>query len=212
MINFFNNLKTNQTLEVLNEKYFGHLNRLNRQDINGFLTRVKSRLPKYQKIFEQAAKLYSMDWRLVAALGYQESHWVPDAESFTGVRGIMMLTLPTAKRLGVTDRTDVRQNIFAATKYLKTLRETLPKDIKEPDRTWMALASYNVGYGHLEDARILAQRIGLDPNLWISVRRTLPLLMNKKYYLKLKNGYARGGEAVTLVERVRNYLQILQNQ
>ena len=125
-------------------------------------------MPKYENIFKKAADLYKVDWKLIAALGYQESHWKPDARSPTGVKGLMMLTIPTAKRLGVTDRFDARQNIFAAASYIKTLKATIPKKIKEPDRTLLALASYNVGYGHDEDARILALKLGLNPNFWLS--------------------------------------------
>ena len=120
-----------------------------------------------------------------------------------------MLTKPTASRLGVTNRYDARQNIFAATKYLITLNANLPETIQEPDRTWMALAAYNVGAGHVTDARIIATRLGLNPNFWVSIRKTLPLLTQKKYYSTVKRGYARGGEAVNLVQRVRNYHEIL---
>ena len=206
---FSNQFSRDGNLEKLKEKYFGHLHRLKRQDIDAFLRRIDSTLPKYKSIFQEAGRFYNTDWRLIAALGYQESHWNPKAQSPTGVKGLMMLTKPTASRLGVTNRYDARQNIFAATKYLNTLNATLPRKIKEPDRTWMALAAYNVGPGHVADARILATRLGLNPNFWVSILKTLPLLTKKKYYSTVKRGYARGGEAVNLVQRVRNYHEIL---
>ena len=131
------------------------------------------------------------------------------ATSFTNVRGIMMLTEETAERMKVTDRLNARQSILAGARYLLILKNTLPPRIMEPDRTWIALASYNQGYGHIEDARILAQRMGLSSDLWVDLKKSLPLLSNSKYYEKLKHGYARGGEAVDLTESVRAYYDIL---
>ena len=120
-----------------------------------------------------------------------------------------MLTEDTADRMKVTDRLDARQSILAGARYLLILKDMLPSRIDEPDRTWIALAAYNQGYGHIEDARILAQRMKLSPDLWVDLKRSLPLLSNSKYFEKLKHGYARGGEAVLLTEFVRTYYNIL---
>jgi membrane-bound lytic murein transglycosylase F len=109
----------------------------------------------------------------------------------------------------VNDRLDPRQNIIAGARYLKILIDTLPDRIIEPDRTWLALASYNIGYGHLEDARILTQRHGLNADKWVDVKKTLPLLTRAEFYTAVKRGYARGGEAVILTENIRNYFDIL---
>ena len=207
--NFFYEKKNFQKIKRLRERYFGYLNELSIEDKNAFIQRLSSRLPKLESIFREASSFYGMNWHLLAALGYQESQWNPEAVSPTGVKGLMMLTKPTAKSLGVTNRKSVRQNIFAATYYLRILRDNLPASVKEPDRTWMALAAYNVGNAHLEDARILAVRMGLNPNYWQSVKRTLPLLAKKIHYQSLKRGYARGGQAVKLVERVRNFHDML---
>jgi membrane-bound lytic murein transglycosylase F len=126
------------------------------------------------------------------------------------VRGIMMLTETTADRMNVTDRLDVRQNILAGARYLRLLKDSLPTRIREPDRTWMALAAYNQGPGHLEDARILAQRMNLNPDSWLDLKKTLPLLSRSEYFSTVKHGFARGGEAVILTESVRTYYEILQ--
>jgi membrane-bound lytic murein transglycosylase F len=150
-----------------------------------------------------------IDWRLLAALGFQESHWDPLAVSATGVRGLMMLTSETADRMRVSDRLDARQNILAGARYLVELKETLPARIDEPDRTWLALAAYNLGYGHLEDARVLARRQGLNPDLWVDVKRVLPLLSRYEYYSTAKYGFCRGGEALVLTENIRSYYDIL---
>jgi membrane-bound lytic murein transglycosylase F len=166
-------------------------------------------LPRYRAMFQEAQEVTGIDWRLLAALGFQESHWEPLATSPTGVRGLMMLTAETADRMKVTDRLDARQNIVAGARYLVELKETLPDRIAEPDRTWLALAAYNIGYGHLEDARVLARRQGLNPDLWVDVKRMLPLLSRYEYYSTAKYGFCRGGEALVLTENIRSYHDIL---
>ena len=175
-----------------------------------FLERRLSVLPQYRTMFQEAQELTGIDWRLLAALGFQESHWNPLATSPTGVRGLMMLTSETADRLGRDDRLDARQNIIAGARYLKILKDTLPERI---DRTGphlaRARASYNLGYGHLEDARILTQRHGLNSDTWLDVKKTLPLLTRSDSLTTVKRGFARGGEAVTLTENIRNYFDIL---
>jgi len=206
---FFTRINTDGTLRILLDRYFGHIQRLNQGDVSAFLERRLSVLPQYRNIFQEAQELTGIDWRLLAALGFQESHWNPLATSPTGVRGLMMLTSETADRLGVSDRLDARQNIIAGARYLKILKDTLPERIEEPDRTWFALASYNLGYGHLEDARVLTQRLGLNADTWVDVKKTLPLLARWDSFRTLKRGFARGAEAVTLTENIRNYFDIL---
>lgn len=206
---FFTKISADGTLSILIDRYFGHVKRLDRGDIVAFLARRETVLPEFAPIFKEAQEVTGIDWRLLAALGFQESHWNPMATSPTGVRGLMMLTSPTADRMGVTDRLDAKQNIMAGARYLLLIKDSLPPRITEPDRTWMALAAYNVGYGHLEDARIIAQRRGLAADSWVDVRRILPLLSRSDYYSTVRRGFARGGEAVILTENVRNYYDIL---
>ena len=206
---FFAHINADGTLRQLLDRYYGHIQRLTQGDVAAFLERRLLVLPQYRSIFQEAQEVTGIDWRLLAALGFQESQWNPLATSPTGVRGLMMLTSETADRLGVSNRLDPRQNIIAAARYLKILRDTLPERITEPDRTWLALASYNVGYGHLEDARVLTQRHGLNADSWVDVKKTLPLLTRSDYYVTLKRGFARGGEAVVLTENIRNYYDIL---
>jgi membrane-bound lytic murein transglycosylase F len=207
---FFDTIKRDGTLSILIDRYFGHVKRLNRMDIVAFLTRRETVLPRYAPMFKEAQDLTGIDWRLLAALGFQESHWRPLATSPTGVRGLMMLTSVTADEMGVKNRLDPHEAILAAGRYFLSIKERLPRRIREPDRTWLTLASYNVGFGHVEDARILAQRQKLNPDLWINVRKVLPLLARSEYHSKLKYGFARGGEAVVLTENVRNYYDILK--
>jgi membrane-bound lytic murein transglycosylase F len=175
-----------------------------------FQSDIATRLPALQEIFEEAARTTGLDWRLLAAVGYQESKWLGSAASADGAKGIMMLTSDTAASVGVDDRANLRQNILGGAKYLVQVIDAIPKRIDEPDRTWLALAAYNVGYGHLEDARVLAQMHGKNPDSWADVRAQLPLLAQEKWYTRVKRGYARGWEPAKFVEQVRQYLAVLE--
>ena len=206
---FFARITADGTLKRLMDRYYGHVKRLERSDLDNLFDAVRTRLPEYRALFQEAQELTGLDWRFVAALAFQESHWDPMATSPTGVRGMMMLTSTTADRLGVKDRLDPRQSILAGARYFVNLRNSLPPRIAEPDRTWMALAAYNQGLGHLEDGRVLAQRMGFNPDIWIDVKKALPLIARSDYYVTLKHGFARGGEAVVLTENVRTYYDIL---
>jgi membrane-bound lytic murein transglycosylase F len=175
-----------------------------------FQSDIATRLPALQEIFEDAARTTGLDWRLLAAVGYQESKWQTQAASADGAQGIMMLTSDTASTVGVRDRSDQWQNILGGAKYLAQVIDTIPNRIAEPDRTWLALAAYNVGYGHLEDARVLAQMRGKDPDSWTDVRAQLPLLAQEQWYSRAKRGYARGWEPARFVDQVRQYLAVLE--
>jgi len=207
LIEFFGKVHHDGTLLALNEKYYGHVEKFDYVDTRTFIKAVEQKLPKYQKLFEKHSQ--ELDWRLLAAISYQESHWRPHARSPTGVRGMMMLTLATAKQMGVKSRLDAEQSIFGGAKYFKRMINKMPDRIPSPDRIWFALASYNVGFGHLNDARIITQRQGSDPDRWVEVKKRLPLLQQKKYYKKTKYGYARGEEPVHYVENIRRYYHTL---
>lgn len=209
---WFGDYKDSGQLAQLQEKYYGFFEVFDYVDIRKYIRRINSRFPKYRAYFRQAAAKYKLPYTLLAAQGYQESHWRPGASSPTGVRGIMMLTQPTARAMGVTNRLDPKQSIFGGAKYLARVRGRLPDEIKEPDRTWLALAAYNVGYAHLRDAQQLAQEQGRNPNLWSDVNEILPLLSDKRYYTKLEYGYARGTEPVRYVQRIREYRLVLEEK
>ena len=173
---------------------------------------MKSRLPRLEALFKKYAAKHDIPWTLLAAQSYQESHWNRRAKSPTGVRGIMMLTLTTAKEMGVESRLDVEQSIMGGAKYLSRLEKRIPDSVEGEDRWWYALAAYNVGMGHLHDARALARDLDLDPDSWLELKGVLPLLSQKKYYKNLKYGYARGAEPVTYVRQIRNYQNIMRAQ
>lgn len=206
---FFYRPETGALMAELAERFYGHVEQFDYVGAHRFLRQKRRSLPKYQNFFETSAATFGFDWRLLAAMGYQESHWNPRARSFTGVRGIMMLTLRTADELGIENRLDPEQSIYGGSKYLAGLRERLSESVHEPDRTWMALAAYNVGFGHLEDARRLAVTMGKNPDLWIDVKDVLPLLSQQRYYKQTRYGYARGQEPVNYVQNIRRYYDVL---
>ncbi|WIM06654.1 MAG: membrane-bound lytic murein transglycosylase MltF [Candidatus Nitricoxidivorans perseverans] len=197
------------TLARIHDRYYGHIKRIEPMGAARFLEHVRTRLPDFRHEFQQAQEITGLDWRLLAALAYQESNWDPLATSPTNVRGMMMLTEDTADRLKVTDRLDARQSIRGGARYLADLRDDLPPTVKEPDRTWMALAAYNLGMGHFNGARAIAGMVKRDPDAWYEMKRVLPLLSQPRYYERLKSGRGRGGEAVILAENVRTYYDIL---
>jgi membrane-bound lytic murein transglycosylase F len=206
---FLHQWQNNGSLAHLTERYYGHLDRFGFVDKQRFRRHLRERLPQYRAWFQQAAQQAGLDWRILAAMGYQESHWRADAVSPTGVRGLMMLTHPTAKQLGIADRTDPQQSILGGARYLQSLMRRLPERISGEDRLWLAIASYNVGLGHVEDARVLTERQGGNPDLWHQVKQRLPLLRQQRYYRTLKYGYARGNEPVTYVDNIRYYYDLL---
>lgn len=207
LVEFFGQVHSDGSLLALDDKYYGHIEEFNYVETRTFIKAVESKLPKYQALFEKHGQ--EIDWRLLAAISYQESHWKPHARSHTGVRGMMMLTLDTAKQMGIKSRLDAEQSIRGGAKYFKRMIDKVPARIPSPDRMWFALASYNVGFGHLNDARIITQQQGGDPDRWVEVKTRLPLLQQKKYYKNTKYGYARGKEPVNYVDNIRRYYDTL---
>lgn len=207
LIDFFGELHETGELIALEERYFGHVEQFNYVDTRLFMNAVNKVLPDFQHWFKEYAG--DLDWRLLAAQSYQESHWDPRAKSPTGVRGIMMLTQPTAKQLGVKSRLDAESNIKGGAKYLAQLLKRIPARISEFDRPWFALAAYNLGWGHVQDGRKLTEKLGGDPDKWVDVKKYLPLLRQKRHYKKTRYGFARGDEAVQYVANIRRYYDTL---
>ena len=197
-------------LARINDRYYGHTNEFDYVGTRNFIRHYSSRLPRYRQYFEEAGARYGVDWRLLAAIGYQESHWRSQAVSPTGVRGIMMLTEDTANYLGLDDRIDPASSILGGAQYYVRQTERVPDTVEEPDRTWMALAAYNVGFNHLKDARQIVVWQGGDPDAWIDVSEALPLLAQRKWYTRVPYGYARGWEPVLYVNNIRSYYNILK--
>ena len=196
-------------LARIHDRYYGHTKKYDYVGTRNFIRHYESRLPRYRAMFEAAGAESGIDWRLLAAIGYQESHWRANAVSPTGVRGIMMLTQDTADYLGLEDRTDPESSIFGGARYFARQTERVADTVAEPDRTWMALAAYNVGFNHIKDVRMIVEWQGGDPDSWIDISGALPLKAQKKWYSKLPYGYARGWEPVLYVNNIRAYYNIL---
>ncbi|HXB18142.1 MAG TPA: membrane-bound lytic murein transglycosylase MltF [Steroidobacteraceae bacterium] len=209
---FFGALAQSGELTQVVQDASGDTRRFEYEESREFQTHVADRLPRYRSWFEQAAAQVGIDWRLLAAIGYQESKWDPRAASEEGAEGLMMLTADTAQAMGISDRDDPQQSIFAGARYLAQVRQMIPERIPEPDRTWLTIAAYNVGFGHLEDARIITQALGKDPDSWAEVREQLPLLAQGRWYARAKRGYARGWEPVQFVDRIQRFLTLLEWQ
>jgi membrane-bound lytic murein transglycosylase F len=197
------------TLAKVHDRYYGFTKKFDYVGTRNFIRHFEKRLPRYREMFETAGEEWGVDWRLLAAIGYQESHWRANAVSPTGVRGIMMLTLDTAAYLGLDDRLDPKNSIFGGAQYFARQTERVADSVAEPDRTWMALAAYNVGFNHIKDARTIIEKQGGDPDSWIDMSDALPLLSQRKWYSQLPYGYARGWEPVLYVNNIRAYHNIL---
>jgi membrane-bound lytic murein transglycosylase F len=207
---FLAEVKADGRLDKLIAEYFAPSNDMSRGSAQTFTKRVENILPNYRTTIQNVASKHELPWTLLAAMAYQESHWDPKATSPTGVRGMMMLTQTTAKEMGVTDRLDAEQSLHGGAEYFQKIHQRLPERITEPDRTNLALAAYNIGLGHLEDARVITQRQGKNPDLWQDVKEHLPLLQKRRWYSKTKFGYARGQEPVDYVSQIRRYESYLE--
>lgn len=207
---FMQKARGDGTLMAIEERFFKPQEKLDRIGMMRFIQRVRERLPPWLPLFQEVAAEQQIDWRLLAAMGYQESHWDAGAVSPTGVRGLMMLTQNTANELGVEDRRDPLQSIRGGAQYFVYLYNKLPERISEPDRTWMALAAYNMGYGHLQDARRLTERMGGNPDQWEAVEKSVGLLTQKQYYSEARHGYARGRQAQHYVENIQRFYETLK--
>lgn len=184
--------------------------RLPRQLAAHFHGHIQTRLPALRPSFEAAGRETGLSWRLLAALGYQESKWKATAVSPRGAQGIMMLMPVTANKMGVKNVFVADENIMGGARYLAYMKERIPKRILDPDRTWLAMAAYNIGIGHLEDARIITQMRKRNPDRWSEVRANLHRLSDPAWHTRVKRGYANGRETIQFVERVSQFAAILE--
>ncbi|MEW5804808.1 MAG: membrane-bound lytic murein transglycosylase MltF [bacterium] len=208
---FFKTIWEDGTFRKIYTKYYSDAEVFDYQDIKKYHKRLETRLPRYEYIIKKMARKYGFDWRMIAALMYQESHFNPETLDPSDVQGLMQLTLVTAREMGIDNRLDPSQNIMAGVKYLRYLYNLYNKS-PEQDRLLISLASYNVGRRHILDAQELARRMNLNPNLWSSIKKTLPLLSRSKYYRQSRYGYCRGSLAVRYVQRIMVYYDILRRK
>ena len=196
---FFLHARKSGLLAQLRQQDRGLTRRFEVVDFEGFRLALATKLPRFEAAFRSAGTQYGIDWRLLAALAYQESRWNPHAESPHGAGGLMMLVTDTARAMGCRNRFDAGDSILAAARYIATLRDSLANEVAEPHRTWMTLAAYNLGPQGLARARQRVAAQGGDPGRWPEVRRVLPTLQRG----------ARAWEPVFHVESVRRYFALL---
>lgn len=208
---FLDQIQDNGEYGQIYERYYGKVHIFDYVDLKKFHKRIQTRLPEYLPLIKKTAEKFGFDWRFIAAVIYQESHFNPRARSHTGVKGLMQVTLTTAKEMGISNRLDPAQSVLAGVKYLKKI-DARWDDVPEEERIYFTLASYNIGYGHVRDAQKLAKDKGLDPTSWENLKKTLPLLRMKQYYKQTRYGYARGTEPVRYVSRIRTYYDILKKK
>jgi membrane-bound lytic murein transglycosylase F len=206
---YFAEISATGELDRILDRYYFASREFDYVGSRAFIRHVNTRLPHFRDYFKEAERATGVDWRLLAAMSYQESHWDPTAVSPTGVRGLMMLTEHTAAMMEVDDRHDARASILGGARYFERVLRKVPKRIPDPDRSWLAVASYNLGFGHVEDARILTQSQGASPDNWQQVRQRLPLLSDEEWHRRVQRGYAPGQSAVAYVDNVRRYYEIL---
>ena len=211
-VKFFDLIRKNGEFNQIMERHYGHVQDFDYVGTRKFMRHISQRLPAYVEQFQQAAEQHNLDWRLLAAIGYQESHWNPQAISPTGVRGIMMLTRTTAEDMGYSNRIDPQNSINGGARYFSQLKNRIPQRIAEPDRTWFALAAYNIGLGHVENLRVITQRRGGNPDKWVDVKANMQLIMQNRWHDLIRHGYARGKETLQYVENIRGYYDILVRQ
>ena len=209
---FFLHANATGLLKQMSDKYYANIEDTDPYDLKSFHKRVATRLPKYKKTIIEESIKYGFDWKLVAAVVYQESHFNPNAKSFTNVKGLMQVTSATAQEMGINNRLNPSQSIKAGIKYLDTMVKKFDYIENEHERVLFGLASYNIGYGHVKDAIEIASTMKLDKVKWQDLKTVLPLLSKSKYYKKTKHGYARGWEPVQYIDRILTYYDILKQK
>ena len=165
---------------------------------------------------EHALK-HGFDWLMITAQMYQESHFDPLTRSFSGAEGLMQVMPLTARQLGYQNLTDPAEGIGAGVAYLDWLEGRFPARLDLAEKTYFGLAAYNAGFGHVEDARRLAQRLGKDPDRWFgNVEEAMALLSHPRYARQARYGYVRGQETVQYVRDIRarylGYLSATEKQ
>lgn len=190
-------------LNILYRKYFKDRRGFNQRAASKYLTAETGRLSPFDDWFKEYAKIPGWDWRLVASQAYQESRFNANAKSWAGARGIMQIMPATARELRV-NANDPRQSIEGACRYLWKFDQRWKHIKQERERIKFILASYNVGQGHVEDARRLAEKFGDDPDKWSDVAYWLIRKSTRSVYNDpvVKYGFARGTEPVAYVDLI----------
>jgi membrane-bound lytic murein transglycosylase F len=198
---------------VLKRKYFEATRNFKKERKDKFYASETGTLSQYDRLIQKHAEQHGFDWRLVAAQIYQESRFELKKKSWMGALGLFQIMPKTAKQLGIKDPHDPEQSIKGGLKYMRQLMahyKDVPDDV---ERYRFAMAAYNSGFGHVDDARKLAREAGEDPLKWRTVANWLLRLSKREHYKKTRFGYCRGFEPVDYVrhidERYAGYAQLV---
>jgi membrane-bound lytic murein transglycosylase F len=166
---------------------------------------ISGQISPFDELLKKYAKQYELDWRLMSALAFEESRFRPSAQSWAGAQGLFQVMPATGLELGFSDLYDVEVNIHAGTRQMYRLIERLNPEIPFEERVRFALAAYNAGWGHVQDARRLAAQKGWNPNQWFGhVEKAMLLLEQPGYHTNARYGYVRGSETVAYVSGIQN--------
>jgi membrane-bound lytic murein transglycosylase F len=206
--------KKTRSYAVLYNKYFK--NRHSYRSIHSeHYTLGSGKISNYDEIIKKESEQIGWDWRLLASLIYQESRFNPQAESWAGAFGLMQLMPGTAKNYGITKSSSPEAQISAGTAFIKWLDNRFIDEISDPEeRIKFILASYNIGYGHIQDARRLAELYEEDPNIWFGVVEEWLLKKSDPVYYTdqvVRHGYARGIETYNFVKQIMGRYEHYKN-
>lgn len=191
---------------IISEKLLA-FSRLSNFEKQKFQELSLTRFQKYKDDFIEAAEVFNLEWELLAAVAFQESQWNPKARSATQVKGMMMLTLPTAASVGVTNRLDPIQSIYGGAQYLSELGQIVEYGTSSGDKIAFILAAYNLGMTNVTNA---INEITTNPSklTWLELEEHL---ISRKSSMDSES-YSRGQQTVDFVERVRDYYYLLLSQ
>ena len=196
--------KSGLFFNMMKKRYFKNKRTITRAK-DSLRVDLSGRLSPYDELVKKYAQQYGQDWRLITAQMYQESKFDPQATSWVGARGLMQIMPVTGRELGFTDLHDPEENIHAGVKYLSQLANRFDPQIPIEERMRFALAAYNVGYGHVLDARRLARENGWNPDRWFGhVEQAMRLLAKPAYYKRARYGFCRCGQPVHYVGNIQN--------
>ncbi len=174
----------------------------------GSIDFTDGRMSAYDEIFRRYAPEINWDWRMLAAQAYTESRFNPRARSFAGAQGLMQIMPRTGRAYGLKDPTSPEQSVKAAVSYLDDLDRMFESKVPDPqERRKFVIAAYNAGQGHIFDAMRLAEKHGLNPQIWDeNVEKAVLMLANPQHYNDnvVKYGYLRGRETFDYVDRIMN--------
>lgn len=202
--NWLTDFKNTARYSVIYNKYFKS-NFTQKLRTSDYYTMSTGKVSQFDMYIKEYAAEIDWDWKLLASMIYQESRFNPGVKSYAGAQGLMQLMPRTASRFGIDSTASPQQNIEAGIQLIKWLNKRFT-GIEDPqERVKFILASYNAGYGHVSDARRLAEKNGRNPDIWDgNVDEYILAKADPEYYEQpeVKYGYCRGSEPYNYVKEI----------